>query len=299
MKAITVRIDDSGLDALLKRVRVAQEAGFDRFDLCVSNPQASFGRIVASLTSHKVGLAALRLKEHRHDALVFRKPGYAKLCAPDAALAQRSAEMVIETANQLAPLKAQFIVLDGGFVAVPSLTEKQAILDEVLDCDEDDDTCKIVRRDHVAIDETLAEQQLDALCRGLHKVCKEVPGVTVCVLNADSPFGLLQPQRLEHVLSDLPQVGYWHSTSSAALLSRQGGPKEGDWLDRFGKRLRGVYLADMLGGHGEQPPGLGQVKFEEIAPGLASGTVRVMVVDDDKGTKLRFGSEYLAKVGIF
>jgi hypothetical protein len=41
------------------------------------------------------------------------------------------------------------------------------------------------------------------------------------------------------------------------------------------------------------------VKFEDLAPELAKGTVRVMVVDDDRGTKLRFGSEYLSKVGIF
>ncbi|MBK8207142.1 MAG: hypothetical protein IPK87_10220 [Planctomycetes bacterium] len=299
MKAITVRIDDTGLDALLKRVKVAQEAGFDKFDLCISNPQSSFGRIVVALSAYNVGLAALRLKEQRHDALVFRKPGYSKLAASDATLAQRSAEMVIETATQLAPLRAQFLVLDGGFVAVPGLQEKQAILDEVLDCDEDDDTCKLVRRDHVAIDESLAEQQLVALCRGLHRVRKELPGVTVCLLNPDSPFGLLQPDRMKHVLDDLPEIGYWHSTSSAALLRKQGGPKEADWLERFGKRLKGVYLADMLGGQGEQPPGLGQVKFEDIAPELAKGTVRVMVVDDDKGTKLRFGSEYLAKVGIF
>jgi hypothetical protein len=70
-------------------------------------------------------------------------------------------------------------------------------------------------------------------------------------------------------------------------------------VERFATRLKGVYLADMLGGHGEQPPGLGEIDFQKLAPELGRSTVRVLVVDDDKGSKLRFGSEYLAKVGIF
>lgn len=299
MKAITVKLDSNGTDSLLKRVKVAQEAGFDLFDLSISDPQDDFGRIVSTLAAHRVSLAVLRLRESREDSMVFRKPGYAKLGAPDAELARRSAEVVIATATQLAPLKARFLVLDGGYVAMPGLPEKQALLDEVLDCDEDDDTCKVVSSRHSQIDEARADQQLEHLCRGLHRIGKELPGLPVCVVTPDSPFGLLQPDRMAHVLSDLPDVGYWHSTSSAALLRKLGGPKEGDWIERFSKRLKGVYLCDMLGGHGEQPPGLGEIKFNELAPELAQGTVRVMVVDDDKGTKLRFGSEFLSKAGIF
>jgi hypothetical protein len=299
MKAITVRIDDSGLDALLKRIKVAQEAGFDSFDLCVGNPQGDFGRIVTALSTYHVGLAALRLKEARHDAMVFRRPGYAKLGASDAAIATRSADMVTETANHLAALKPQFLVLEGGYVAVPGLVEKQAVLDEALDCDEDDDTCKLVQREHVKIDEALAEQQLEQLCRNLHRINKALGDLPICLLTPESPFSLLQPDRIQHVLDDLKNVGYWHNTSSAAILRKLGGPKEADWVERFARRLKGVYLGDMLGGHGDQPPGLGQVKFEDLAPELAKGTVRVMVVDDDRGTKLRFGSEYLSKVGIF
>ncbi len=299
MKAITVRIDDTGLDALLKRVRVAQEGGFDSFDLCITNPQDNFGRIVAALSAHRVSLAALRLKEPRQDAMVFRRPGYSKAGAPDAAMAERSADMVIETARQLAPLKAKYIVLDGGYVAVPGLAEKQAVLDEALNCDEDDDTCRLVRHDHVQIDEAQAERQLEHLCRNLHRVTRALEGAGICLLTPESPFGLLQPERMRHVLDDLKNVGYWHNTSSAALLRRLGGPKEADWVEQFSRRLKGVYLGDMLGGQGDQPPGLGQVKFEDLAPELAQGIIRVMVVDDDKGTKLRFGSEYLSKVGIF
>jgi hypothetical protein len=298
MKAITVRLDDGGLDALLKRVRVGQELGFEQFDLCICNPQAALGRIVTALKENSVALTALRLKEPRHTALVPRRPGYAKLGSPDETIAARSAEMVFQTAERLAPASPQYLVLDGGYAQVPNLNEKQLQIDELLDCDEceTDAVEKIVK-----LDSNQVEQQLDRLCRGLHAIAKQVAPLQICLLPPDSPFGLLQPERMEQVLSELSaqNVGYWHSTSAAAILHKLGGVSQRDWIERFGSKLKGVYLEDMLGGHGEQPPGLGEIDFSELAPELAQTTVRVMVVDDDKGTKLRFGSEYLSKVGIF
>lgn len=298
MKAITVRLDDGGLDALLKRVRVGQELGFEQFDLCIANPQAALGRIVAALKEHSVALTALRLKEPRHTALVPRRPGYAKIGSLDEAIAARSGEMVFQTAERLAPASPRFLVLDGGYAQVPELNDKQLQLDELLDCNE----CEPARiNEIVKLNPARVEEQLERLCRGLYDIAGRLAPLQVCLLPPDSPFGLLQPERMEQVLSELASrnVGYWHSTSAVAIHHKLGGPSQTGWIERFGARLKGVYLADMLGGHGEQPPGLGEIDFSEIAPELAQTTVRVMVVDDDKGTKLRFGSEHLSKVGIF
>ncbi|MCA8910267.1 MAG: hypothetical protein KDB82_01070 [Planctomycetes bacterium] len=301
MKAITVRLDSGGLDSLLKRVRMGQELGFDKFDLCLSSPQVALGRIVAALKEHNVGLTALRLKEERQAAFITRKPGYSKIGARDAAIAERSAEMVIQTAEQMAPAKPQFIVLEGGYVAAPNLNERQLQLDELLDCDECEDTRRERLAEIVKLDQGVVEEQLDRFCRGLHAITKAVAPLDVCLLPPESPFGLLQPENMQHVFDDLGgrNLGYWHCTANAAILHKLGGPPQADWIQRFGTRLKGVYLEDMLGGHGEQAPGLGEIDFKQLAPQLAQTTVRVMVVGDDKGTKLRFGSEYLSKVGIF
>jgi hypothetical protein len=82
-------------------------------------------------------------------------------------------------------------------------------------------------------------------------------------------------------------------------LQRLGVAKQEVWLTKFGTRLKGVYLADNLGAHGEQAPGLGDIDFTKLAPELAKSTIRVLVTDDASGTKMRFGNDYLAKVGIF
>lgn len=301
MKAITVRLDSGGLEALLKRVRLGQELGFDKFDLCISNPQVPLGRIVTALLDNKVGLTALRLKEERHAGFVARKPGYSKLGARDMQIAERSGAMVIETTEQLAPAKAQFVVLEGGYVAAPNLNERQLQLDELLECDECEETRLERLGEIVKFDQAIMEEQLDHFCRVLHKVAKAVAPVEICLLPPESPFGLLQPDNMQHVFDDLGgrNVGYWHCTSNVAILRKLGGPPDSEWIQRFASRLKGVYLEDMLGGHGEQAPGLGEIDFKQLAPELAQSTIRVMVVGDDKGTKLRFGSEYLAKVGIF
>ena len=301
MKAITVRLDDGGLDGLLKRVRVGQELGFEKFDLCICSPQTALGRIVNALREHSVSVAALRLREHRHAAIVTRKPGYAKLGAQDEQISTRSAEMVIQTAEQIAPAKPQFLVLEGGYIQAPNLNERLLQLDELLDCDECEETRKERLGEIVKLDQSVVEAQLDRFCRALHAVAKAVAPLDICLMPPDSPFGLLQPEYMQHVFEDLGgrNVGYWHCTSNVAILRKLGGMPEGDWIERFGPRLKGVYLEDMLGGHGEQAPGLGEIDFQKLAPELAQTTVRVMVVDDDKGTKLRFGSDYLSKVGIF
>jgi len=301
MKAITVRLDDGGLDGLLKRVRLGQELGFEKFDLCICSPQTALGRIVTALREHHVSVCALRLREHRHAAIVTRKPGYAKLGARDETIATRSAEMIVETAEQLAPAKPQFLVLEGGYVQAQNLNERLLQLDELLACDECEETRTRRLGEVVKLDQSIVDEQLERLCRSLHGIAKGVAPLEICLLPPDNPFGLLQPQNMQHVFEDLAGVnlGYWHCTSHVAILRKLGGPPESEWIERFASRLKGVYLEDMLGGHGEQAPGLGEIDFQQLAPELAKTTVRVMVVDDDKGTKLRFGSDYLSSVGIF
>lgn len=299
MKAVTVRLDASGLSGLLRRVKAGQQSGFDRFDLCIQNPQLPLGRIVNELRENKVSLAALRLNEPRHEAVILRRPGYAKLGAKDTAIAERSAEMVIQTALAMAELRPQFLILDGGYTNVPSLNEKQLRLDELLDTEDNPEKRAQGMREVAVADPGLVEAQLVNLCRGLHKVARELAPLQVCLLPPDSPLGLLQPAAMKMVFDDLKGLGFWHSTCNAALLHKAGGPTQHEWIEQFSSRLKGVYLADTLGAHGEQAPGLGEIDFRQLAPDLASTTVRVLVVDDEKGSKLRFGSDYLAKVGIF
>lgn len=298
MKAVTLKLDDKGLDALLKRIRAAQEMGFENFDFTIETPQAPLGRFVKVFTDHRVKLCAVRLAEPRRNAVVFRRPGYSKMGALSGEISEASARMVLETAEQLAPAKPAHLVLSGGFLDFPTLVERQLQLDEHLDCEAKDTP---LAKDLLLTPEAKPDKQLENLCRSLHMLCAKLQGLSVCLLPPASPFGLLSIERMEQVFSDLrgANLGYWHATSHAALLEKLGVVRQEAWLARFGSRLKGVYLADNLGAHGEQAPGLGDIDFSKLAPELAKGTIRVLVTDDSSGTKMRFGADYLAKVGIF
>lgn len=300
MKAVTVRLDDGGLDSLLRRVRAGQELGFEQFDLAIQSPQAALGRIVTALKQHNVRLCAVRLSEPRQTALVFRKPGYGKLGAPDAALGERSAQMVIETAEQLSPAKPSFLILEGGFLDIAGLGERQQQVDEALNSADAGKPCELPPA-VLKFTAAKAEAQLESFCRNLHSVCGRLAPLQVCLIPPASPFGLLTPGNMQHVFEALAKfgLGYWHDTASVKILDRLGVVKADTWLGRFSTRLKGVYLADTLGAHGDQAPGLGDVDFSKLAPELASGTVRVLVVEDSSSTKLRFGCDHLSKVGIF
>ena len=301
MKALTIRLDDRGMDALLKRVRVGQELGFEQFDLTIENPQIPLSRIVKSLKDSSVKLCAVRLSEPRQKATVFRRPGYAKLGALNAEISAASARMVLDTAEQLSPAHPTHLVLTGGYLDFPSLVERQLKLEEHLDCDPSQDSCPAIPKDLFKTPEAKPETQLENLCRALHGLCSKLTGLSICLLPPASPFGLLLPERMQQVFETLKDknLGYWHATSNAALLDKLGIVKHEQWLARFGNKLKGAYLADNLGAHGEQAPGLGDIDFKKIAPDLAKATVRVLVTDDSSGTKMRFGSDYLVKVGIF
>ncbi len=301
MKAVTVKLDDKGLDSILKRVRMGQELGFDQFDLAIENPQAPLGRIVKALKEVNAKLCAVRLSEPRQKATVFRRPGYSKLGALSREISVASGKMVLDTTEQLAPARPGHLVLSGGYLEFPTLIERQLLLEEHLDCDSSTQACPVLPKDLMQTPGAKPEAQLENFCRELHGLCSKLQGVTVCLMPPASPFGLLTPQHLEWVFDSLKarNLGYWHSTSSAAMLEKLSVVRQEEWLTRFGSRLKGVYLADNLGAHGEQAPGLGDIDFKKIAPELARATVRVLVTDDASGTKMRFGSDYLVKVGIF
>lgn len=291
MKAVSIRLDDQGLDNALKRVRAGQELGFRLFDLCVMSPQLAFGRIVSGLKEKGVRLSALSLQDERRQAMIQRHAGYSKLASLNDPLRERSVEMVAETAIALSELTPEFLVLDGGFIDVTDLPSRHAILDDALT-----DRREI---EPPNVDESHAEQQMEALCRSLHSLTKALEGLSICLRTPNSPFGLLQMHRMDAVLAEFPQVGYWHCTAGAELLERAGGPNAREWIDGFSSRLRGVYLSDSLGAHGEQAPGLGEIDFAELASDFGASVVRVLVVDDPSGTKLRFSTDYLERMGVF
>jgi len=75
------------------------------------------------------------------------------------------------------------------------------------------------------------------------------------------------------------EVGYWHDVGHAEILGRLGLVPVEDWFARLGERLIGCHLHDMQGIVDHRAPGLGDVRWDYIARGVAATPIRTLEIN--------------------
>lgn len=153
---------------------------------------------------------------------------------------------------------------------------------------------------HVKKVQKKGQRQLDHLCRSLHRLLMEFPGLTLAVepgLNVDD---LLSFDAMGWVLDDLHKHGlaYWHDVGRIHLRSKHGLPGQGQWLDTYASRMIGIHLQDAAGHEIEMPPGRGEVDFRLLAEYLPGDAARVLEVNPRHGrAELLASVQYLVDLG--
>ena len=80
-------------------------------------------------------------------------------------------------------------------------------------------------------------------------------------------------------LGDAEQLGFIYDVGHATVMERLGFFPSEPWLQRFGERIYGTHLHDVIGLSDHQAPGMGEVDFRKVArylPKEAFRTVEVM-----------------------
>jgi sugar phosphate isomerase/epimerase len=82
---------------------------------------------------------------------------------------------------------------------------------------------------------------------------------------------------MTELLSEAPAdlVGYWHDVGHAEVQQRLGFGSHQEWLLRFGHRMIGVHLHDVLGTSDHYAPGKGDINWKMLAADLPAGIVKV------------------------
>jgi HAD superfamily hydrolase (TIGR01549 family) len=100
-------------------------------------------------------------------------------------------------------------------------------------------------------------------------------------------------------LCDEDWYGFQYDVGHAQVLAELGFVGHEEWLERFGKRIIGVHIHDVLGITDHQPPGRGNVDFTMVAPYIPQTANLTMEVNPDFSIEqLRQGLEFLVQFGI-
>ncbi|MBM3974673.1 MAG: hypothetical protein FJ301_11295 [Planctomycetes bacterium] len=108
---------------------------------------------------------------------------------------------------------------------------------------------------------------VDRVCREVFALTRAFPDVAFCLTQSRSLRAVADVDALQDVYEDLaPQrVYYWHDGALAARRAQVGLEAQGEWLESFGNRLRGMTLGDAGPSGIYLPPGAGGVDYALLA----------------------------------
>ena len=99
-------------------------------------------------------------------------------------------------------------------------------------------------------------------------------------------------------LAEPDRLGFIYDTGHAAVMARLGFFPEEMWLIRFGSRIFGTHLHDVVGIIDHNAPGLGDVDFSMIAGYLPREAFRTLeVMSHNTYAQIRNGMKHLVEAG--
>jgi sugar phosphate isomerase/epimerase len=125
---------------------------------------------------------------------------------------------------------------------------------------------------------------LDRVCREVFQLIRSFPDIDFCLTQSRSLRGIADVTAVQDICEDLAhlRVGYWHDAALAARREQVGLEPQGEWLERFANRCRGMSLGDGSPDGVYLPPGAGGVDYGMLATYLPhSGAPLPVVIELD------------------
>lgn len=110
-------------------------------------------------------------------------------------------------------------------------------------------------------------QALDQVCRTVHELVRTFPDIEWCMTTGRNLRTVADAAGLRDLFEDLGQLdlGYWHDAAVAGRREQELGEPQGEFLEMFGNRLRGMSLGDSSPEGMYLPPGAGGVDYGLLA----------------------------------
>jgi FMN phosphatase YigB (HAD superfamily)/sugar phosphate isomerase/epimerase len=214
------------------------------------------------------------------------------------AIAVTTAKQTIDKAVELG---CRYVVIHAGTTRADRKKEK--LLRNLYETGQaDTDEFKSLRNDYMLERSPMAAPHLDATIKSLIEIGAYAfkSGIAIGLENRyhyyDIP--LIDEMQLLLDLYEDYRWGFIYDVGHAQALDRLGFFKHEDWLIRYGSRMIGVHLHDVVGITDHQSPGSGEVDFAMVAKYLPDSAFRVLEVNPSlTPQQIQAGLEFLAGSG--
>ncbi|MGC6489385.1 MAG: hypothetical protein ACON4Z_17190 [Planctomycetota bacterium] len=188
--------------------------------------------------------------------LVERGPlrGFASDSEGERQVALRAIADAVQTARLLGVPQ---VVLDLGVVPIVGEVEAEDLGDPAYEWTAERAQALAARR------RVGRDAAVDRACRGLFEVLKRFPDMSFCLTQSRSLRAVLDVDAMRDICEDLGHrgLGYWHDAAVCARREQVLAEPQGEWLEAFGNRLRGMTLGDASPDGLYLPPGAGGVDY--------------------------------------
>jgi HAD superfamily hydrolase (TIGR01549 family) len=186
----------------------------------------------------------------------------------------KAIQRTIDLAHKLG---ARAIVIHAGHTHGDVLPEKQ--LRSLFDAGKrDTDEYRDIQQKMIAARLKTASASFEAVRKSLVELLAYAEGTGVClgIENRYHYNEIPSPDELEKLLSlsGPDRIGFLYDVGHAEALDRMGFYPHEEWLKRFGPRIVGTHLHDMIGTTDHYAPGLGSVDFSMVSAYLPKNAYR-------------------------
>jgi hypothetical protein len=173
-------------------------------------------------------------------------------------VARKAVQQAVAIATQL---HCRLVVLDVGVVPVFGEVEAEDLGDPTIDWTKERTDALLARR------KVGRHSAVDRVCRELFELIKSFPDIEFCVTQSRSLRAVGDLAALQDVFDDLAgkHLFYWHDAAICARRAQVGLEAQGEWLEAFANRCRGVSSGDGSSGGIYLPPGAGGVDYGLLA----------------------------------
>ena len=199
----------------------------------------------------------------------------------DEKVRRRAIENTIATVQFAERLKAHAVIIHAGEASVENAKEKNRRICSGVAEKGLTPAVKNQVKDLYRERNELSKGHIEAVIESLREVLESTASLPLGVESRYFYHQIPSIDELDVIFDklDSDRVFYWHDMGHSQMDEFLGVCTHEDWLQRYGDRMLGMHLHDVVGASDHTPPGSGELDFEMVKRYLCPATIKVLEIN--------------------